>query len=383
MKNKKQKIIVIVSSLIGLIILCFFLGKIFNKKEVKEKIDYLANFSQENIVFNHSFDEVNSIVIKKNEEYEAHLFNTETGEELKLEDIINKNKYDKFKAKIDELIYLKYPNFIADELVENARRVYSFYQTELMIYFYDYNINPVVNEELNLKVDYGNIAEFLNFPVIVNEKITSEDGMTIDNNKKHVAITFDDGPSNYTINLSKILINNKAHATFFFLGRSLESQADAVKEVFKAGHEIGYHSYNHTNLKRQTTEQISSEFRESNEILKSIIGTEFSLTRPPYGSINNSIKAALDTPFILWSIDTNDWRYRDCEYLYNYVLENIYDGAIILFHDTHKTSIEAIEKILPELYCQGYQVVTVSELANIKNTTLEKHVAYRYFKSND
>ena len=130
---------------------------------------------------------------------------------------------------------------------------------------------------------------------------------------------------------------------------------------------------------RQEISEIQSEFNESNEILKSIIGEGFTLTRPPYGSINSDIKKSLDTTFILWNIDTEDWRHKDAQYLTNYVMDNVFEGAIILFHDIHKTSVDTIEKLLPLLYVEGYQLVTVSDLANINGQTLELHKSYRYF----
>ena len=96
--------------------------------------------------------------------------------------------------------------------------------------------------------------------------------------------------------------------------------------------------------------------------------------------INKNIKNNLDASFILWDVDTLDWRYRDVDYLVNYTLENITDKDIILFHDIHKTSISTIEKLLPLLYVNGYQVLTVSDLAKTSKVTLENHKSYRNFK---
>ena len=89
------------------------------------------------------------------------------------------------------------------------------------------------------------------------------------------------------------------------------------------------------------------------------------------------MKNAVPTAFILWGIDTNDWRYKDLNYLVNHVLENAKDGDIVLFHDTYKTSIEAIKKLLPELYVRGFQAVTVSKLAEEKRVKLENNKIYR------
>ena len=193
-------------------------------------------------------------------------------------------------------------------------------------------------------------------------------------------ITFDDGPCIYTNDLINTLKDNKASSTFFILGKNIEYYKDTIRYMNESKMEIGYHSYNHKNFKRQKLEVIKDEFNKSNKALYSITGEVFHLIRPPYGEINKNIKNNLDASFILWDVDTLDWRYRDVDYLVNYTLENITDKDIILFHDIHKTSISAIEKLLPLLYVNGYQVLTVSDLAKTSKVTLENHKSYRNFK---
>ena len=275
---------------------------------------------------------------------------------------------------------MKYPKFIADVLTQgNGENVYFLKDNELIIYYYGYEITPAVKEDLFLTVNYNEIKDYLNITVDLDEFYSNEDGSVINTSKKLVAITFDDGPGPYTNQLVDILKDNKARATFFMLGSNLKNYRSTVLNVYNNGNEIGYHSYAHKNFKRQDLATIKEEFALSNEILKSITGTTFNLVRPPYGAINEEIKNALDATFILWNVDTEDWRYKDSEYLLNYVLEHINEGNIILFHDIHKTSVAAIEKILPVLYVEGYQLVTVSELAKHFGSELELHKAYRYF----
>ena len=194
-----------------------------------------------------------------------------------------------------------------------------------------------------------------------------------------MALTFDDGPGPYTSRLVDILNDNKARATFFMLGKKLSIYKDEVKKVYDNKMEIGYHSYNHKSFKREKLEDIKEEFTKSNEVLQSITGNTFHLIRPPYGSINENIKESLDATFILWNVDTEDWRHKNKEYLKEYVLEKSNDGSIILFHDIHESSVDAIEYLLPYLYADGYQVVTVTSLASITKTNLELHKTYRYF----
>ena len=347
------------------------------------KIDnYISSLENESLVEEINIKkEITSVLTIKDNKYQSKIFNYETGEELSIDDLLKEDKKEEFWNKITELVYLKYPNFIADVISKNDREnVYFLKDNELIIYYYDYEITPSLNEDIFLTVNYNEIKDYLNINVDLDSFYNNEDGSVINTNKKLVAITFDDGPGPYTNKLLDILNANKAHATFFMLGNNLEKYRSVVLNVYNSGNEIGYHSYAHTNFKRQDIATIKSELDQSNAILKNITGTTFSLIRPPYGSINNEIKEAIDASFILWSVDTEDWRHKDSEYLLNYVLENIYAGAIILFHDIHATSVDAMAKILPYLYVEGYQVVTVSDLAKNYNVTLEPHKAYRYFK---
>ncbi len=347
------------------------------------KIDnYISSLENESLVEEINIKkELTSVLTSKDNKYQSKIFNYETGEELSIDDLLKEDKKEEFWNKITELVYLKYPNFIADVISKNDREnVYFLKDNELIIYYYDYEITPSLNEDIFLTVNYNEIKDYLNINVDLDSFYNNEDGSVINTNKKLVAITFDDGPGPYTNKLLDILNANKAHATFFMLGNNLEKYRSVVLNVYNSGNEIGYHSYAHTNFKRQDIATIKSELDQSNAILKNITGTTFSLIRPPYGSINNEIKEAIDVSFILWSVDTEDWRHKDSEYLLNYVLENIYAGAIILFHDIHATSVDAMTKILPYLYAEGYQVVTVSDLAKNYNVTLEPHKAYRYFK---
>ena len=86
-----------------------------------------------------------------------------------------------------------------------------------------------------------------------------------------------------------------------------------------------------------------------------------------------------NTSFILWSLDTEDWKHRYSDYIVNYVIDNIKDGDIILFHDSYTSTIDAIEELLPILYSKGYQVMSVSELANLKGYTIENNQVYHNF----
>lgn len=342
--------------------------------------EYVSSLN--NLVSEKNFDDkFTNIVSMEDDRYISKIFNFKTGEEVTIESILKPDMVDAFWDKVKELLYLKYPKFIASKL-EFHDKTNSFYlkENKLIIYYYDYEIEPMVSEELSLHVNYNEIKACMDITIKLDKTYENEDGSRVDKNKKIIALTFDDGPGTYTSNLVDILKSNKASATFFMLGKNINIYKDTVLKVHESGMEIGYHSYNHKNFKRQKLEIIKEEFDKSNEALKSITGDTFHLVRPPYGEINDKIKNELEAAFILWDIDTMDWKYRNSDYLVNYVLDNAEAGDIILFHDIHKTSVDAIEKLLPELYVNGYQVVTVSKLAEVTDTKLEYHKSYRYFK---
>jgi peptidoglycan/xylan/chitin deacetylase (PgdA/CDA1 family) len=84
--------------------------------------------------------------------------------------------------------------------------------------------------------------------------------------------------------------------------------------------------------------------------------------RPPYGSTSQAIVNAVGMPEILWSVDTEDWKYPDSDYVANYVLDHATRGDIVLMHDIHPTSVDAVPRILDGLQAKGYQLVTVDTL---------------------
>lgn len=312
----------------------------------------------------------------------SYFVDTKTGEETDFLEFIRADKIEEFNQKINDLIYLKYPKFIADVLIlPETKRVYQIKENELIIYFSDVVTEPMVNESLFLTVNYHEIKDFLDFTLLLDSEYQNEDGYHYDTNKKTVALTFDDGPNGARTNtIVDLLEQNKAHATFFMVGNKMSQAATTIQNVLAKGNEIGSHSYNHANLKRQKLEDVIAGEEQTKTIYRNITGQELIYTRPPYGTINTQIKDSLDTIFITWNLDTEDWLHRDKNYIIDYVLNNVSDGDIILMHDSYDSTVEAVRELLPKLYSEGYQVVSVSELAKITNHPLEKHAIYRSLK---
>lgn len=202
----------------------------------------------------------------------------------------------------------------------------------------------------------------------------NEDG-SYDSSKKRplIALTFDDGPGQYTDKLLDCLEENNAHATFFMLGQNVENYQDEVKRMLEIGCELGNHSWDHLNMFELSIDDVVSNFGKADQAILDACGQEATVVRAPYGNCNDEIISAVGKPFFMWSIDSRDWDLKDADLDYNAVMndEGLEDGAVILMHDIHEPSVEAALRLIPDLIAQGYKLVTVSEMAEAKNVTLQ------------
>ena len=201
----------------------------------------------------------------------------------------------------------------------------------------------------------------------------------IDPSKKLVALTFDDGPSEYTKRILRTLKQYDSVATFFVVGNRVELFEDVLKEELEIGCEIGNHTYEHKVLTELNAEQIWLQIYRTNEAVKKVTGEYPTLMRPPCGYDNGSTNCIIAMPLILWSVDTKDWQTQNCYCSVQTVLENVKDGDIILMHDMYEASAEAVETIVPSLIAEGYQFVTVSELAEYRGMILQEGEEYSSF----
>ena len=212
-----------------------------------------------------------------------------------------------------------------------------------------------------------------------NQVGTASNGDTSTEAKHVCYLTFDDGPSSFTNRLLDCLEKNNAKATFFMTGTEIASFPDEVKRMKKLGCELGNHTYDHTELTTLSFDEISSEVDKVNEQLINLTGEGASVVRPPYGSVNDTVKSAINLPLILWSIDTLDWKTLNAESTVEEVMNNVTDGSVILMHDIFSTSVDAAEILIPQLIEKGYQLVTVHELAALHQTELSAGVTYSEF----
>lgn len=194
--------------------------------------------------------------------------------------------------------------------------------------------------------------------------------------RKTIALTFDDGPSSFTNRLLDCLEANNAKATFFLVGEEADYFREEVKRIDALGCELGNHTYSHADLTSLDPDGIASEINQTDQLLAELTGHGSTALRPPYGSINDNVVSTVTTPMFLWSVDTRDWETLDAQQTIDTALSEAKDGAIILMHDIYSQTVDAAEVIIPKLIEQGYELVTVQELAKAHGIELQPGIAY-------
>lgn len=221
--------------------------------------------------------------------------------------------------------------------------------------------------------------------VIVNqdeetEKLPVEAPEThIDPDKPMVALTFDDGPSAHTQRLLDIFRQHGGKGTFFVLGNTLDNRRDTLKRMVAEGHEIGNHSWSHRQFTNIGIDEVKDQIMMTRAKIYDITGVDCTIVRPPYGACNDEIRALgkeIGVSYINWSVDTLDWKTKNADAVYKEIMKDAADGHIILCHDLHKTTVDAMEKVIPALIKEGYQLVTVSELLTCRGGTVQAGKMY-------
>lgn len=202
----------------------------------------------------------------------------------------------------------------------------------------------------------------------------------IDKNKKMVALTYDDGPSIYTPRILKTLKENNSVATFFVVGNRVPMYSDTVKKAYDMGCEIGNHTYEHKSLPNLSETEVKRQISKTNKEVKKAIGEKPVIMRPTGGATNANVKQWVGMPSIIWSVDTLDWKTRNADSTRRAVLNRVKDGDIVLMHDLYSATATASETIIPELVRRGYQLVTVSELAECRGGMKETGAYYSFRK---
>ncbi len=186
----------------------------------------------------------------------------------------------------------------------------------------------------------------------------------------YVAVTFDDGPhATLTPQVLDIFNRHGAHATFFVLGCSANLHRSILARAVAEGHEVGAHSWSHIDMRASSLDKIKDEFDRTNAVIEEATGRAPRVMRPPYGSATceliDMVYNRYGTPAILWDVDTSDWRKPGVQTVINCAVNKAQPGSIILLHDIHSSTLEAVEAIVTGLQARGFKLVTVSELIAI------------------
>ncbi len=179
--------------------------------------------------------------------------------------------------------------------------------------------------------------------------------------EKLVALTFDDGPRRATTaRLLDALRERGVPATFFLIGEQLAGNEELVRRMRAEGHQVGSHTWSHTDLTAVSAAQAQQELGRTKAALEKILGPGSYWVRPPYGRLREN--PALETPIIIWSVDPRDWESKDADAVTEHVLTHVQPGDILLLHDIYDSSVDAAIRIVDALQAQGYRFVTVEEL---------------------
>lgn len=183
----------------------------------------------------------------------------------------------------------------------------------------------------------------------------------------YIALTFDDGPNaTLTPKLLDLLAARHLKATFFVVGQNAADHPDILKRAVREGHEIANHSWSHPNLGKMSDEAVRRELQKTDDAIAAAIGKRPTLMRPPYGSITARQKKWIHEEFgyriIIWDVDPLDWKRPGPSVVTARILKETKAGSIVLSHDIHPPTIEAMPRTFDQLIEKGFKSVTVTEL---------------------
>ena len=240
----------------------------------------------------------------------------------------------------------------------------------------------VEGEELSTRKNYKNSSSPVSKPS-QNQNGNANGGANSNNNgKKRVALTFDDGPHNVR---TKAIVDELSkygyEATFFVVGNRVDgkaySGAEALKYAYDHGNEIAIHGYTHAVYYHDCEQdRYERELSRTYDAIKEVAsGAKVRLMRPIGGNITEARVESCPYSVIMWSVDSEDWKYKGrgengelAEENINIIVENVMSqvssGDIILMHDIYENTYEAAKIIIERLHNEGYDLVTVSDLLN-------------------
>jgi peptidoglycan/xylan/chitin deacetylase (PgdA/CDA1 family) len=194
---------------------------------------------------------------------------------------------------------------------------------------------------------------------------------------QYIAMTFDDGPhATNTPRLLDMLKQRGIKATFFVVGQCAAEYPDIMKRIVAEGHEIANHSWSHPLLTKMAEGGVTDQLQRTHDVIVQTTGVTPKIMRPPYGGFTQNQMAwanrKWDYKVILWDVDPLDWKVRNADAVKSKILAGAVNGSIILSHDIHKTTVDAMPETLDALAARGFKFVTVSELISMDKPAVPK-----------
>ena len=357
-----------------------------NKLEDKDNLVFYYTNKQDSVlkgITTHSiikqiYDLSNSKVEETEKTSFGKVYLTEDGKLFTLDQLFS----DTGKAK--DLLLKELTSFLQDKKLDQEKidqLVQGFSDQDLSAWNFDYKDSQIILYPSQAVENVDEIALPVSsfFEVIQSSYLLDKDAELYKayyekKNRKVVALTFDDGPNPATTNqaldtLSKYGIK----ATFFVLGKNVSGNEEILKRMKADGHVIGNHSWSHPVLSKLSLDEAKKQITDTEDALTKVLSSSSKLMRPPYGAITDDIRNGLDLSFIMWDVDSLDWKNKNEASILTEIQREVKNGSIILMHDIHAETVHALPKVIDYLKGQGYDFVTIPDLLDSR---LKSHQLY-------
>ena len=357
-----------------------------NKLEDKDNLVFYYTDKQDSVlkgitihsIIKQIYDLSNSKVEETEKTSFGKVYLTEDGKLFTLDQLFS----DTGKAK--DLLLKELTSFLQDKKLEKEKidqLVKGFSDQDLSAWNFDYKDSQIILYPSQAVENVDEIALPVSsfFEVIQSSYLLDKDAELYKayyekKNRKVVALTFDDGPNPTTTNqaldtLSKYGIK----ATFFVLGKNVSGNEEILKRMKADGHVIGNHSWSHPVLSKLSLDEAKKQITDTEDALTKVLSSSSKLMRPPYGAITDDIRNGLDLSFIMWDVDSLDWKNKNEASILTEIQREVKNGSIILMHDIHAETVHALPKVIDYLKGQGYDFVTIPDLLDSR---LKSHQLY-------
>ena len=357
-----------------------------NKLEDKDNLVFYYTDKQDSVlkgitihsIIKQIYDLSNSKVEETEKTSFGKVYLTEDGKLFTLDQLFS----DTGKAK--DLLLKELTSFLQDKKLEKEKidqLVKGFSDQDLSAWNFDYKDSQIILYPSQAVENVDEIALPVSsfFEVIQSSYLLDKDAELYKayyekKNRKVVALTFDDGPNPATTNqaldtLSKYGIK----ATFFVLGKNVSGNEEILKRMKADGHVIGNHSWSHPVLSKLSLDEAKKQLTDTEDALTKVLSSSSKLMRPPYGAITDDIRNGLDLSFIMWDVDSLDWKNKNEASILTEIQREVKNGSIILMHDIHAETVHALPKVIDYLKGQGYDFVTIPDLLDSR---LKSHQLY-------